>query len=385
MNDHRNVPDERRLAGIDAIRGVAMICVCMAHVGDTYAWLYSPALGNLLITLGKFATPNFLLMSGLVAGYQLSLLHSSRALRRIVERGLFVLLVGHVLVTAATIYISRPETAIRGLVITDVIGLLLCTTPLLRFLSSRQLITCGAALFTVCSLVAFAWRPDSEPGQLLGALLLGIEPAGREVFSTTIPAYLGIFMIGMGIGPLIAAARGQGCIETVGRGMALVGLTCVTVAVGANVAEHFLRHAYEAQLADGGVLSRLLAAGDIRQKNPPGLAYLLFYGGAGLCLAGVLMREAIPAFFRGPVYAAATIGRASFVSYISQQWIITFIPIFFGFDAWFSAPSSLAYLVLACTAMFLVARWWGRVGGNQFLFFSTVLGLNFTFATRAAP
>jgi hypothetical protein len=129
----------------------------------------------------------------------------------------------------------------------------------------------------------------------------------------------------------------------------------------------------------------LLAAGDIRQKNPPGLAYLLFYGGTGLCLAGVLMREAIPAFFRGPVYAAATIGQASFVSYISQQWIITFIPIFFGFDAWFSAPSSLAYLVLACTAMFLVARWWGRVGGNQFLFFSTVLGLNLTFATRAAP
>jgi hypothetical protein len=219
-------------------------------------------------------------------------------------------------------------------------------------------------------------------GQLLGALLLGIEPAGREVFSTTIPAYLGIFMIGMGIGPLIGAARGQGCIETVGRGMALVGLACVTVAAGANVAEHFLRHAY----ADGGLLSRLLAEGNIRQKNPPGLAYLLFYGGAGVCLAGVLMREAIPAFFRGPVYAAATIGRASFVSYISQQWIITFIPIFFGFDAWFSAPSSLAYLVLACTGMFLVARWWGRVGGNQFLFFSSVLQLGYGFTIhRAAP
>ena len=41
--------------------------------------------------------------------------------------------------------------ALRNLVITDIIGVLLCTTPALRFLSARQLIAGGAALFMISS------------------------------------------------------------------------------------------------------------------------------------------------------------------------------------------------------------------------------------------
>jgi hypothetical protein len=371
---------------IDAVRGLAMICVAMAHVGNTYACHYSASLGNLLVTLGYFATPNFLLMSGLVAGYQLSRKHTAQALRRILERGLFILVVGHVLVTAATIYVSPGQEAIFNFVITDVIGVMLCMTPALRRLSSPQLILFGAILFTVSSATGFVWRPSGEWGQLVGAVLFDIQPVAKDSLTVAFGAYLGIFMLGMGIGPLISAAREQGRLEVLRRRLILVALAGIVVAIGANVAEHFLRVAYEGRLTEGNVLLRLLPLGDIRHKNPPTPAYFLFYVGLGSCLAGVFMRDTLPAVIRGPLGAAATIGRASFVSYVSQQWLITFVPIFFGFDVWFSASGSLIYLVLACIGMFLIATWWGRAGGNQYLFFSSVFRLNDRFPTqRVAP
>jgi hypothetical protein len=69
----------------------------------------------------------------------------------------------------------------------------------------------------------------------------------------------------------------------------------------------------------------LWTAINIRHDAPPTLAYGLFYGGIGVALVGFLgllpRRTADPPLVRA-VRVVAVIGRASFVSYVAQQWLI---------------------------------------------------------------
>jgi hypothetical protein len=64
----------------------------------------------------------------------------------------------------------------------------------------------------------------------------------------------------------------------------------------------------------------------------------------------------------------ATVGRASFISYVSLQWLVDFTPRCAGFDAALVSPAvSLAYLLLITSVMFVIAYTWDRYGGNRLL------------------
>jgi uncharacterized membrane protein len=160
--------ENRRLMPVDAVRGAAMVFVGVSHV-SFYVQPFSPHMAAVLRWLGFFATPNFLLMSGLAAGYQLAA--RPGAALRILDRGLFVLLIGHVLVSASLVYMSLPGTTFEHVVITDTIGLMLCTSPLLRDLHVRTLLPAGAVLFCVSSAIAFLWHPATGAGTVAGGPL----------------------------------------------------------------------------------------------------------------------------------------------------------------------------------------------------------------------
>jgi hypothetical protein len=111
---------------------------------------------------------------------------------------------------------------------------------------------------------------------------------------------------------------------------------------------------------------------NVRHDAPPTLGYALFYGGIGIALIGFLgllpRREEASRLLR-VVRLTAVIGRASFVSYVVQQWIIDFVPTWVGFDSWLTPATSPIYLALNTIIMFWVAVIWGRHKANRYMTF----------------
>lgn len=62
-----------RIVALDAARGIAMLLVCLAHFCDVH-FVRSVAIdgwfGIGLALVGKVATPTFVLVSGILMGYQ---------------------------------------------------------------------------------------------------------------------------------------------------------------------------------------------------------------------------------------------------------------------------------------------------------------------------
>src|SRR5688500_6240422 len=111
-----------RLRFLDAARGVTMFFVFLSH----FALLYFSApeqqvWRNGMIRVGMIATPTFLILSGMVLGVQYHAARGAfaRIQARFIDRGLFLLVVGHAAIFLALV---RVEHWVFVLYSTDVIG-----------------------------------------------------------------------------------------------------------------------------------------------------------------------------------------------------------------------------------------------------------------------
>jgi uncharacterized membrane protein len=373
--------DEKdRLLPVDAVRGLAMFFIGVSHI-SFYLINDSSVLASNLRGIGYVATPNFLLMSGLACGYQLAASPTTATALRILDRGLFAFLVGHLLVAGSLVYMVPAGTAFEHIVITDSIGILLCTAPLLKHAAASRLLWIGAAVYLASSTCALAWHPLSYGEVLLGALLLSIHGGGMPDvgwISPTLP-YLGIFLVGVGIGKLISQGRraGGGAARTLSLRLAAAGSVAVVFAVVLNVARHFVKPFLMRHLVEKNWADVLLTTINIRHDSPPTLGYALFYGGIGVALVGYLgllwQREPVGVSIR-MLRPAAVIGRASFVSYVLQQWVIDFAPIWVGFDSWLTPATAPVYLLINTVLMYWVASAWSRHKANRFMTFGLQAG-----------
>ena len=102
-------------------------------------------------------------------------------------------------------------------------------------------------------------------------------------------------------------------------------------------------------------------------KRPPGPGYLLLYGGLGLLMLSAFLRGQ-PAWLMNPIIrVTSTIGRASLMCFILQDWLLFLVPWAFGFDDATSVTFWFAYLAASLAALYAASRWWGSVDGNRFL------------------
>jgi uncharacterized membrane protein len=363
----------QRLLPIDAVRGIVMFFIGVSHI-SFYLINDSATLTSHLRAIGYLATPNFLLVSGLACGYQLAASPTTATALRILDRGLFVFLVGHLLVAGSLVYMVPPGTAFEHIVITDSIGVLLCMAPLLTHVSAQRLLWIGGGVYFVASVFALSWHPSSNLQSLLGAVLFSIHEGSMPDVgwvSPTIP-YMGIFLVGVGLGKLISQCQRDGRAEVLNVRLAAAGSVAVVAALAVNIARHFLKPFLMQRFAPKNWADALLTTMNIRHDAPPTLAYALFYGGIGIALIGflglVLRSEEASRLLR-VVRLTAVIGQASFVSYVVQQWIIDFVPIWMGFDSWLTPATSPLYLALNTLIMFWVAVIWGRHKANRYITF----------------
>ena len=367
-----------RLLPVDAVRGIAMFFIGVSHI-SFYLINDSQSLASVLRAIGFVATPNFLLMSGLACGYQLAAAPTSATALRILDRGLFAFLVGHLLVCGSLVYMVPPGTAFEHVVITDSIGVLLCLAPLLKQAGARRLLWLGAAVYLASTTVALSWHPATNGQAVLGALLLAVNDGSLHDIGWVTPTlpYMGIFLFGVGLGKLIWQCRSEGRASVLSVRLAAAGSVSVLAALVLNVGRHFVKPFLMQHWAARNWADVLLTTVNIRHDAPPTVAYALFYGGIGVALVGYLgllaQREQVNPTMLNPlmrcVRFAAVIGQASFVSYLLQQWLIDFVPVWVGFDSWLTPVTAPLYLVLNTIAMYGVALVWGRYKANRFMTF----------------
>ena len=360
-----------RLLAIDAVRGIAMFFIGVSHI-SFYLINDSGILATHARAIGYLATPNFLLMSGLACGYQLAHAPTTATALRIVDRGLFAFLVGHLLVTASIVYMVPPGTAFEHVVITDSIGVLLCLAPLLKRVSGERLLWVGGAVFVLTSTFSLGWHPAGPAAVLAGALLLAINDGAVPDIGWTSPTlpYLGIFLLGVGLGKLIYEWRRGGRDRELSRRLAAAGSLAIALALAANVARHFLKDGLSGYVEPKNWADVILTTTNIRHDAPPTLGYGLFYGGIGVALVGflgLLPRRTPETIWIRMTERAAVLGRASFLSYVVQQWLIDFVPIWIGFDSWLTPATCPAYLALTTLVMYWAAAAWERHKNNRLL------------------
>jgi uncharacterized membrane protein len=354
-----------RMKGVDAARGIAMVLVCASHVRGHFADS-APELYLLLTAITRLATPTFLLLSGFVAAYVLA---SGRANARITlfDRGLFVLVIGHFLLNIGDLRdVDATQWIVGRVTVTDAIGICLMSAVVLHRLPSAVLALMGAVLAFLSWPIAMTLTLESPISGHLGAALFDLRSEANPLIDAAIIPYLGVFLIGMALSKSLVEELRSKRLDTVARRLAIRGLCAIGLVVFALATWFSLKGAGVAP-SDPATSELARLALDPRSKLPPGPSYLLFYGGGGLLLTALCLIERPRALMRPVVNWAATLGRASLMCFVVQDWLLLLAPSIFGFEDSRSVAFWILYFCFALIVIHWLASRWDRIGANRFL------------------
>lgn len=337
-----------RQTALDATRGLAMLLVCISHFGLYFRFAGSEASRWRAELIGLPASPTFVLLSGILLGLlcqQQPERRSSIAVRS-TDRGLFLLLIGHIAIGTA----HWPAFGnVRFVFMTDAIGVSLLLAPWLIFLLSRMArMGAGAFLLALNWYMYLIWQPTGEVERIIHDVAIGQAPTAGGWLTFPLLPWLGVYIFATGLGEQVARWQARG-----GSAAPLAAVACGSILLG--VCLHALGR------GQSQVLKQLLSCA---QKYPPGPAYLLAWGGFGLLLlAGMERLHACP-LFRVTGAALATLGRSALIVFILQYYVY-----FVGL--WFLQPFHLVlwplYLVASIALLFGLALLWESFFGNGFI------------------
>lgn len=367
-----------RMSGIDAARGIAMVLVCVSHV--RYHFVENlPAVYSALTNITRLATPTFLLLSGFVAAYVLS--SNKRETRvALIDRGLFVLFAGHLLLNWVDLSrVGFEEWMFARITVTDAIAACLVIAALSSRLPAVALATIGAALALISWPIAMLWVPESPYARYAAIMLFNVHSEGGALTDAALVPYLGLFMIGMSLSRWCSSQLLARDFAAAARKLLVVGTIAVAFVLAAILVWHTLKPMLLEQIDESTLaLSQLTL--DPRAKMPPSPAYLMFYGGGGLIVAAICLICRPAALLRPIVAWASTLGRASLMCFVVQDWLLVLLPALLGLAHMQSVPFWIAYLLSALIVLHALAARWDRARANRFL----TVGLKQSYAARYA-
>jgi len=344
-----------------------MLMVCMSHFADLVFDDY-PRAGYLLVLFGLPATPVFLVLSGVVLGHltvsrKMSL---ERHRRWLIDRGLFLLLIGHLLLSVPHLLHGREQfddMLLHTTQITDVIGVCLLVCALIvGKIEPERLVRVSVAALLGAVLVGIALHDRPSPWPVLTRLLFGaISPGESRGYVLPIAIYLPVFLIGLAYGQMRSALLGDraGTLQLASQA-AVAGVAGIVLAVAVKAAALGAKP----WLPDGWELPVYYLT-DPRQKLPVGPTYLMFCGGVGLLMAASFLWAGASGRFSGLLEAAATVGRASLAVFILQAWV--YLGMLPAFGLRYGAINPWLWLPLSLLGIWWFARFWDRAGWNRWL------------------
>lgn len=360
--------ESSREASIDAARGAAMVFVCLSHFASYFVVVSGPSdVGLYLGAVGMIASPTFVTVSGMVAGFMF--VARSRSFphfrRKLVDRGVFLLLIGHPTL-ALTGFLAGRSFALTNSIeyITDAIAVAVIIGPwLVSALRQRARISLAVGIFAIDWLAILFWHPTPGAATLAKHYFVGLlnaEDAGlREAFPV-IP-WFAVYLTGTAIGESFGAYYAQQNRRGGHVLLAKLGLASFAFAAVIKVAFIVLMLSLPNFALAYPNLVALLSS---YQKYPPGLTYVCFYAGAGLMLVAAVLETARRGMQRSLLNQLRQIGQASFFSYVIQY------PLYNVVLPTLQPPYTHAWpllFVLSLALLAVAAAAWNSVEGNRFL------------------
>jgi uncharacterized membrane protein len=355
-----------RIRSLDATRGTAMLFVLLSHFGLTYFGRNGQDhLEDWFERVGKVASPTFMVLSGMMAGFLYAMRRESfRATRmRLADRGLFFLTFGHVVIAVAHApRMGRFDWALYEVYITDTIAFSIIVGPLLvEALRPRVRLALGAALFAASWAAVELWPVQWHlwwRAALVGDLVTG--PTYRTpIYTFPVLPWFAIYLASTSLGTAFAARLKRDGEAGAARLMLHVGGAAVVLAIVCAKAGAVLRDA--GVIAPERLVAMLLSIGC---KRPPGPVYLLFHGGAGLLLLAATMTVDRLGCLDAWLRFTTRMGRTSFFIFVVQFFV--FNAVFFRARLPMTAAWPL-YFAATVTLVGLASWWWDAGGYNRFM------------------
>jgi hypothetical protein len=346
-----------------------MIFVCLAHFTNNYHFVSGQdASGSNLVAIGMIASPTFVTVSGLVAGF-LSVTRSGsfRNLQvKLFDRGLFLLLVGHAVLALSGFATGRGfASAYRIGYITDAIGFAVVLGPwLIGALKPRSRLALAAVVFALDWCAVLLWSPGPGLPAMAKHYLVGTvnpkdwaTPMGAFALIPWFCVYIAGTVIGERVGKhYFAKTERQGHLLLVKIGLGSVG---VGLAVKACLV--ILSRVSSGFAETHPILLNVLS---FYQKFPPGPMYFLFFGGAGMLLVAAVLESGRLRLQPFLLNQLRQIGLASLFVYVLQfyLYVVALKSLHLPYTPYWPLLFLFSLVLLA-----FAANAWNSIEGNRFL------------------
>ncbi len=355
----------KRIGSIDAVRGTAMIFVCLAHFTGIYLWNTGPhELANYLGTVGMIASPTFVAVSGMMVGFFSATDPAAfRDLRiKLLDRGVFLLLVGHFLLAiTVTRSLAGFAATYRSSFITDAIAVSIMIVPwLMSELEAAPRLAIAASVFLLNCVAVVQWHPAAAALVSVKRYLVGIPSvsAGEEFLGFPVIPWFAAYLAATVLGELLGKMYAGGEQKRAHLLLARIGGVSFLVAGLLDWATDAMRRA---QVGPEWSPTFLFA---IYQKFPPGPVYVGFFGGAGIMLlAAILEIDRLGALPR-VMNKLREVGRASLFTFVAQY------ALYVALMGRLHLPYTPLWPLLFLFSLVILARGaatWDRHNGNRFL------------------
>ena len=301
-----------------------MLFVLLAHFGNEYfRGPETTRSRDLFNTVGMVATPTFVIISGTMLGYLSRVRQTDfdRFKSALMDRGLFYLIVGHLLTSAAYLRISGSLwRSVWGCYVTDVIGLCMAFGPaLVRVAEPKLRVVIPGLGFCACWVAVLFWPATTELGLSVKAVLIGPRydgVMGRFGYVFPILPWFFVYLASTAIGEKLGNIVKGGSLDEVSqfvKRLAFESLAFSLIVIAAWKAGK-LTGLLSAEVAQSTIWL------SIHQKTPPGPIYLTFFGGMGMAIFYGLIRWQMSPWLRPYVSLVGVLGRASFFVFMLQYW-----------------------------------------------------------------
>ena len=354
-----------------------MFFVCVAHFADVF-FNGAPPLTDLLSSLshkiGKVGTPSFVILSGLVLGYLFKSKGEQFEASRVhlVDRALAVLIIGHVLIVACIVTKLGLSMGMRVAIVTDTIALCVILGSLvIKVIPSYSRILMGLAVYATSWLAVVVWNPEQKLLLTIKAIIVGDGPLSSSgtggafpfpIFFPILP-WFAVYIVSSCLGERITSLYHNGMHHTAHRLLFKIGGLMLGIGLTLKMIQELLFHFHV--LDTESIISVLMYPS---QKFPPGVCYLLVYGGTALLLTSFFLWIEVAGLLKRVSEAMRTMGQASMGVYVAQFFI--YYTVFFLLVSHTNlAPLYLwpIYWLASLYLLFKFAQLWNRAGLQSFL------------------
>jgi uncharacterized membrane protein len=353
--------EDNRVHFIDEARGTAMIFVLLAHFVGKYLIRFEPDASGLLLNVSMIASPTFTTISGLMLGYLYRREGPFQELgAKLIDRGLFMLTVGHILISFA--HIPQSAGILDALFgwqhLTDMIGFCICVGPLLvmRTKSSTRFVL-AFFIFILSWLLILFFHPDSWAFRFLQETTVGSINQPMLHYGYPFLPWLSFYLFNTCLGEKIAIHQRNHDLAKISKTFLILGSTFFILALSLRYGFKMLQT--YSWTSSTGILFLLTFP---YLKVPPSPVYFFTYGSMCYFLILFLFQFRSWKVIRFYGMVSGILGRNALFVFIFQFYI--FFTLFFYLNLPHSPFWPLFFIGYAASIIG-AAHLWERKGLNR--------------------